>query len=188
MNRRFALRNLALAGIGSTFAFSLNSQTASAASTDMGEAELKHTQETKKVGGLSLASSRVAVAKASDAKVKQFAEWEVAEQETIADILKSMEADSGKAEGALHPPTEAETEAALDEKAKKRLGDLKAMSGADFDKAYLAVQVEGHKELLLIQEDYLKIGRNREHLSVTKLARGQIKEHITILELLPKMG
>jgi hypothetical protein len=38
--------------------------------------------------------------------------------------------------------------------------------------------------LLTIQEDYLKVGQNREHLSVTKLARGQIKEHIDHLDML----
>ncbi len=187
MNRRYAFRALAAAG-GATI-LALNSSTAwSASAAAMGEAEMKHAQETKKVGALSLATSRVAVATASDAKVKQFAQWEVAEQETIADILKSMEAVDGKAEGALHPPTEAETEALLDEEGKEKLADLKAMSGADFDKAYLAAQSDGHKKLLQIQEDYLKVGQNREHLSVTKLARGQIKEHITIIELLPKMG
>jgi hypothetical protein len=45
--------------------------------------------------------------KASGGKVKQFAQWEVAEQETIADVLKSMEAGEGRAEGALRPPTDA---------------------------------------------------------------------------------
>jgi predicted outer membrane protein len=154
----------------------------------MGEAEMKHAQETKKVGALSLATSRVALTVAGDAKVKQFAQWEVAEQETIADILRSMEAEGGNAEGALRPPTEAETEASLDQAGKTKLAELKAMTGADFDKAYLAAQADGHKRLLQIQEDYLKVGQNREHLSVTKLARGQIKEHITILQLLPKMG
>ncbi|MDI6029152.1 DUF4142 domain-containing protein [Corticibacterium sp. UT-5YL-CI-8] len=158
------------------------------AAATMGEAEITHAQETKKVGALLLATSRVALTAAADPKVKQFAQWEVAEQETIADVLKSMEAEGGKAEGALHPPTEAETEASLDQDGKTKLNDLKGMTGADFDKAYLASQMDGHKKLLQIQEEYLKVGQNREHLSVTKLARGQIKEHIRILELLPKMG
>jgi putative membrane protein len=32
------------------------------------------------------------------------------------------------------------------------------MSGAEFDKAYLAAQLDGHKELLTIQETYVKAG------------------------------
>ena len=66
------------------------------------------------------------------------------------------------------------------------LADLKAMKGANFDKAFVAVKLDSHNKLLAIQEDYLANGKNREHLSVTKLARGQIKEHIGILELLSK--
>lgn len=148
-----------------------------------GDAEKKHADETKKVGSLSLVTSRIAVQKASDPLVKEFAKWEVAEQETIADILKSMEMD-GRAEGALKPPSDSEVEAMLDAEGKSSLEKLKATNGAAFDKAYISAQLDGHKKLLAIQEDYLKVGQNREHLSVTKLARGQIKEHIDHLDML----
>jgi len=151
--------------------------------TAPGEHEKKHAADTKMVGSLSLATSRVAEEKASDAMVKAFAKWEVAEQETIADILKSMEG-TGKAEGALKPPTTAQVEAMLDAEGKASLEKLKGLSGADFDKVYVTAQLDGHKKLLTIQEDYLKAGQNREHLSVTKLARGQITEHIEHLEML----
>ncbi len=153
-----------------------------------GDAEKKHADETMKVGSLSLATSRIAVEKASDPIVKEFAKWEVAEQETIADILKSMEMD-GKAEGALKPPSDSEVEAMLDAEGKSSLEKLKATSGVAFDKAYISAQLDGHKKLLAIQEDYLKVGQVREHLSVTKLARGQIKEHIDHLDMLrSKLG
>jgi putative membrane protein len=36
----------------------------------------------------------------------------------------------------------------------------------------------------MIQEDYLKVGQNREHLSVAKLARGMVKEHIDHLGMI----
>ncbi|MBW9091942.1 DUF4142 domain-containing protein [Rhizobium wenxiniae] len=168
----------------------LFSSTAALAQTEntTGDAEKKHAGETKKVGSLSLATSRVAAEKASDPMVKEFAKWEVAEQETIADILKSMEM-GGKAEGALKPPSDSEVEAMLDAEGKASLDKLKATSGAAFDKAYISAQLDGHKKLLAIQEDYLKVGQVREHLSVTKLARGQIKEHIDHLDVLKsKLG
>ncbi|WP_245506042.1 DUF4142 domain-containing protein [Rhizobium leguminosarum] len=86
-------------------------------------------------------------------------------------LLKSMETD-GKAEGALKPPTEPEVEAMLDAEGKSSLDKLKSSSGKDFDKAYVTAQLDGHKKLLTIQQDYLKVGQSREHLGVTKLARG----------------
>lgn len=182
MNRRRMITTLAVASAAPAALMATRAFAQSA--MPMGEAEKKHAMETKMVGGLSLATSRVAVEKASDAMVKAFANWEVAEQETIADILKSMESADMKAEGAIHPPSEAEVEAMLDETGKKALADLNAASGAAFDKAYVTAQLDGHKKLLAIQEDYLKVGQNREHLSVTKLARGQIKEHIDHLTML----
>ncbi|WP_075293322.1 DUF4142 domain-containing protein [Pararhizobium arenae] len=154
----------------------------------MAESEKTHAEDTKRVGSLSLASSRIAIEKASDAMVKAFAKWEVAEQETVADILKSMER-GGKAEGALRPPSDDEVQTLLDADGKAALEKLNSASGAAFDKAYIAAQVDGHKKLLTIQEEYLKVGQDREHLSVTKLARGQIKEHIEHLDMLKsKLG
>jgi putative membrane protein len=47
---------------------------------------------------------------------------------------------------------------------------------------YVSAQIDGHQELLKIQETYLKSGSMREEVSVAKLARGQIKEHLALLE------
>lgn len=182
MNRRNLLKSTAALAMVPTMIAS--AQSVVAASSE--DAEKKHAEQTKTVGSLALATSRVALEKASDPMVKAFAKWEVAEQETIADILKSMETDD-KAVGALKPPSDAEVEAMLDAEGKSTLEKLRAASGADFDKAYVAAQLDGHKKLLGIQEEYLKVGQNREHLSVTKLARGQIKEHIDHLEMMSSM-
>lgn len=101
----------------------------------------------------------------------------------IADILKMMEG-AGKAEGAFKLPTNTEAEAMLDGEGKSSLEKLKGLCDAEFDKAYVTAQLVGHKMLLAIQEDYLKVGKNREHLSATKLVRNQLKEHIDHIEML----
>ena len=108
MDRRNALSTLAAVAAGGALYAAARPQISFAAAA-MGEAEMKHAKDTMMVGSLSLATSRVALTSATTDKAKQFAKWEVAEQETIADILKSMEMAGDKAEGALHPPTEAET-------------------------------------------------------------------------------
>jgi len=64
----------------------------------------------------------------------------------------------GKAEGALKPPSDEDVARMLDAEAKAALDKLKAASGAEFDKAYVTAQLDGHWKLLTIQEDYLKIG------------------------------
>ena len=177
MDRRLLLSGAALSSVAllATKAFAQTEPV-------MGAAETTHAEQTGMVGSLSLLQSRQAVAKASDAKVKMFAEWEVAEQETIGDILKSMKTAPDMAEGALTPPTDEEALAMVDAAGKSKLEELGALSGADFDKAYVAANLEGHKKLLAIQEDYLTVGTNREHLSIAKLARGTVEEHIAHLE------
>ena len=153
----------------------------------IGEAEAEHTEQTGMVGSLSLLQSRLAISMASDEKVKQFADWEIAEQETVGDILKSMKMGMNEAQGALQPPTDEEAKSMAGAEAETKLAELEALSGAEFDRAYVSASLEGHRKLLAIQEDYLTAGTNREHLSVAKLARGQITEHIAHLEELQSM-
>lgn len=177
MDRRILLAGSAIGAFGLTAGRAF-----AQADAAMGEAETKHAEQTGMVGALSLLQSRKAAVQATDAKVKQFAEWEVAEQETVGDILKSMKSGSPEAQGALVPPTDEEAMAMVAEADQAKLEELGALSGVDFDKAYVAANLEGHQKLLAIQEEYLTSGTNREHLSVAKLARGTIKEHIAHLE------
>jgi putative membrane protein len=102
---------------------------------------------------------------------KKFANYEIAEQSTIAEILKSM--------GAV-PPKMTHKQMTMIAKAK----DGKA--GAEFDKTYVADQIEGHKDLLKIQETYIDKGKDAGAVGLAKLARAQIKEHIDMLETIQK--
>jgi putative membrane protein len=178
-------RMLLLAGCASLAAASpLFAQTrgpAPSAADQAGPAEAQHMKDTMRVGSLSLETSRVALQKAQNASLKQFAQFEVAEQETIAEVLKSMQgANVTTGQGAA---PNAEAKGQLDEKGKQTLQKLQqAKSGPEFDKEYLQGQKEGHQELLKIQETYIRSGRQREAVNVSKLARGQIKEHLALLD------
>jgi putative membrane protein len=132
----------------------------------MGEAERDHVTNTLRVGGLALQSSQVALRKGSMTPVKDFATFEVEEQTTIAQIIREMT-------GMAPPPPDAKAQAVMTK--------LNAASGAAFDRDYIAAQLDGHRELLAIQERYLAAGRDPHHRHVTMLARGQIKEHIKLL-------
>ncbi|MCQ8784008.1 DUF4142 domain-containing protein [Mangrovibrevibacter kandeliae] len=188
MQRRHILASLAAATTALVVAPAL-AQSGSGDAMAMNDTATKWMNDTAMVGSLSLAMSRIALEKASDGMVKQFATFETSEQETIADVLMSMQMDPSKAQGALKKPTDAEVEPKIDQTGKDMLDKLRGMSGADFDKQYVMGQLDGHKKLLTIQEDYLKVGQNREPLDVAKLARATVREHITLLEgLQSKMG
>ena len=138
--------------------------------------EQKHAAETLEASAMLLEASRAAVTKAGDANVRRFAQFEAAEQDVVASVVKAA---TGMSETAP-PPLSAE--------AKAMVEILKATpSGPEFDKAYVKGQVEGHQRLLQIQEVYLTNGKNQTHRSIATLIRGHIKEHLAQLELMNKL-
>ncbi len=71
----------------------------------------------------------------------------------------------------------------LDAQHAGMLQSLKAMQGRAFDAAYVQGQMQGHQELLAIQEGYLKrppASSDLEHIAV--LAHMTILQHITMLQ------
>lgn len=161
MNRRNAVALLAMSFAAPSVAFAAT----------MGEAEKEHAEQTLAVGSVALETSKAAQSKVTGAWVKKFTAYEIAEQTTIAEILKSM--------GAV-PPKMTDKQVAIIAKAK----DGKA--GADFDRSYVADQIDGHNQLLKIQDTYIGKGKDAGAIGLAKLARAQIKEHIDLLETIQK--
>jgi putative membrane protein len=139
----------------------------------MGDAEKKHVTDTLQIGGVALMSSQLAQSKASNAKVKKFAGFEVEEQTGIKTILTEVS-------GMSPPPPPPADQAAMQK--------LQSASGAAFDRAYLAAQLDGHRRLLTVQETYLSQGRDPHHRHIAMLARGRILEHIQDVQDLQRMA
>jgi putative membrane protein len=171
----------ALAAAASTPAFAQIRSGTNAGSIGAGTTEMQYIRQTVAIGSLSLAVSRIAEQKARFDKLKEFSRLETAEQETLADVLKSLES-AGVVNGMVKPPAEAEVEQHLDQAGREALQKMRAQqAGADFDHDYLEAQTDGHQKLLRIQEDYLRSGRDLDAVNVAKLARGMIKEHLQLL-------
>ena len=155
----------------------------------MSDAQKKHVMDTLAAGSLSLALSRIALTKVKHPMLKQFAGFEVAEQETIANILKQMQMPGGIPSSAVIPPTETEVASNLDATGKTVVEKMQAMkAGPAFDRDYIKAQVDGHKLLLDIQEAYLKAPDNADETHVAMLAKGMIREHLALLGDLERMG
>jgi putative membrane protein len=93
-------------------------------------------------------------------------------------VLRSMLEPTGTA------TAQANAQPPLDHKHAQMVQKLQqAKAGDAFDKEYVKGQIEGHQELLQIQERFLQ-GRpqNREAMNAAKLARGHIKEHLALLK------
>ena len=131
------------------------------------------------VGSVALQTSEIALQKAEDEEVKQFAKFEADEQKGLAEVLRSMLEPAGTASpqvgaGAAQPD---QKHAAMIQKLQQ------AKAGDAFDKEYVKGQLDGHRELLQIQESFLQARpQSREAMNVAKLAAGRIREHIEMLE------
>ena len=166
MDRRNALALIAVAIAGPAVAQTRNGQT-----EGMGDAEKEHAMQTLAIGTVALETAKIAEQKAEHAWVKRFARYEVAEQTTIGEILKSSEAA---------PPKLSDKQEAIITKTKE------AKSSAAFDRDFLANQLEGHKELLKVQDTYIDKGKDEGAINVSKLARAQINEHIDLIDTIQK--
>jgi putative membrane protein len=189
MNRRLLLTSMAVMAASPVLAqTSPASNQPNPPQANLSPERQKHIKDTMAVGSLSLMLSRIAQPKVNYARLKQFVEFEIAEQETVADILKALQANAAP-NGSIQAPTDAELMQNLDDAAKavvQRLRDMRA--GAAFDKDYIREEVEGHRKLLEIQEAYLKAPDDLDETNVAKLARGMIKEHLTLLGDMEKLG
>lgn len=146
------------------------------------QADRQHINDTLAVGTVALQASNFALSKAHDPRVKRFAEFEIAEQNTLADVLHSLAeptstASTGAAQAASTAPVLSQDASAAMEKLSR------AQPGPAFDQDYVAGQIQGHQDLLAVQERYLNSGSsNRELTSIARMARTTIREHLTLLQ------
>jgi predicted outer membrane protein len=93
--------------------------------------------------------------------LREFAQLEAAEQETLADVLKSLTVQNASLnDRTIRRPGDAEVEQNLDQRGRETLERLRTEpAGAGFDRAYMGALANGHLELLRIQETLLESGR-----------------------------
>lgn len=118
---------------------------------------------------LSLEASQLAVANATDAQAKEFANFELREAIAVTTVLKDLKTPV--------PPMDAQARATLQK-------IQTAPRGAAFDTAYITAQRDNHEFLRDLAESYLKNSAGQtstpemhgRHLAM--LALGTFKEHV----------
>jgi putative membrane protein len=151
------------------------------------QADRQYIQQALAMGTVSLQQSNFAHSKAQNPRVKQFAEFEIGEQNNLADIMHSFADPGATASTTAGAQSAAATAPELPQSEAANMERLsRAQPGAAFDRDYVTLQIKGHEELLKIQENYIKSSGNREMTNIAKLASGQIKEHLTMLQDIQK--
>ncbi|MEW6257747.1 MAG: DUF4142 domain-containing protein [Pseudomonadota bacterium] len=164
MDRRQLVAGLGLVG---TVAPLLVSTQASAKPS----AHAAYREGTLTISTISRRASELAIKQGSPA-IQTFAKLELAEQMTVGQTLLNKDA----------PPLK--TLSAEDNDA---LAKLAALSGPQFDQAYVAAEIGGHKKLLGIQETLIAkegLGSNLSHIAY--FLRTFIHEHLDLLAQLQK--
>jgi len=159
----------------------------------MSQADMQHMQQTLQLGMVALESSRIAMNKVRSEDLKRFANFEVQEQTTLSEVLHSMmepaaTAATGSTGSQSNPSSMNMPPMQMDASARDMMQKMQnQQAGAEFDTMYLQAQLQGHRDLLQVQERYLQSNpQNREHTNVAKMARGHIREHIAMLEEMQK--
>ncbi|WP_445500976.1 DUF4142 domain-containing protein [Microvirga sp. G4-2] len=149
------------------------------------QADRQYIQQALALSTVSLQQSNFALSKVQNPRLKQFAEFEIGEQNNLADVLHTFADPAATASTTSGAQASASTAPELsqdDSAAMERLS--KAQPGAAFDRDYVTLQIQGHQKLLKLQEDQIKSSGSREMTNIAKLARGQIREHLAMLETL----
>jgi putative membrane protein len=118
-------------------------------------------------GMFEVQSSELALQKATDAKIKEFARRMVVDHKVSNDKLKST------LQSAQLPPP-----AGLDKKHKEMMDELQAAGpGREFDRAYLEAQVKAHKEAVELFWTYAREGDHPELRTFAQQALPTLEDH-----------
>jgi predicted outer membrane protein len=165
MDRRGIL--LGAAGLAA-LAFSLSPRLALAQGAAAWLSGSEYTTKTLMGGTLAKQISQLALQRAQNARVQQFAGFEIAEQTALAQVLTDTD----------NPPP-----VPLDADHAAVLQTLQGLSGPTFDRAFVLGQIQVHQALLMAQQGYLD-NTNRttatQHIAV--LARMSIQQHLVMLQ------
>ena len=129
----------------------------------------EHLAATLMGGTLAKQTSQLALDRAQNPRVRQFAGFEIAEQTVLAQVLTDTD----------NPPP-----VPLDAAHAAALRTLQAQpAGPAFDRAYVLSQLQQHQALLLVQQGYLdSFNRRTDTQHIATLARVSIQQHLVMLQ------
>lgn len=162
--------------------------------------DIEHIQDTMRLGTVTLQAATFARTKAQHPRVQRFAAFEEAEQATMFEVLRSLgdpaatastnqQAVQATAQNA--PQTRSQAVATAPVVAPEGADLMERMSqalpGPEFDRDFVQLQLDRHRELLEAQERYLAHNpQNRGQRAVAMMARTQVREHIAELEAIQR--
>jgi len=150
-----------------------DSTTVSTTKTDSSAAVLADTTFAAKaaVGGMAeVALGKMAAAKSSDAKIKDFGNMMVMDHGKANVELMGI----AKNKNIVLPAT-------LDAEHQAKSDSLSKLSGADFDKAYVATMIEGHNKTLALMQSEAANGKDADLKAFAAKTAPVVQAHLTAI-------
>lgn len=123
------------------------------------------------VGGMAeVALGKLALEKTSNTKIKEFANMMVNDHGKANEELMAI----AKGKNITLP-------AAVDAEHQKKMDDLKAKTGKDFDKEYVDAMVDGHKKTLSLMEDEAKDGKDADLKNFAAKTSTTVQMHLDMI-------
>jgi putative membrane protein len=153
-------------------------------SQEQAQAGARYVRDTLAAGTVSLQQTTFARTKAQHPRVKQFVAFEEDEQNQLTEVLHSLSDPRATASTSNATAGAASTAPVLSNQAAQIMERFsRAKPGQAFDRDYVAAQIQGHTELLAVQDRYLQAASGgRELTSIARMARGRIQEHLAMLQ------
>lgn len=121
-------------------------------------------------GAFSHATAQIGAEKATNPDVKRFAQFEIQEQEGVAQAMKLAGHDFPMA--------------SLGNERGKTIESLRAANGPDFERLFLEVQERGHQELLSLTSAVMDSRSPAPDKIAATLSNNSIKEHLILIGML----
>jgi putative membrane protein len=120
-------------------------------------------------------SSKLALQKATDPQIKQFAQQMIDEHSKSSDKLKATLQSAG---ANMSPPAGV----TFDAKHQSLMDKLRKASGKDFDRLYVQIQRDGHKEAVDLFRKYSKEGQETSLKGFAEETLPVIEKHLQHVE------
>jgi putative membrane protein len=137
----------------------------------MDDAQIAETMKT--ANEAEVKAAKVAKSKASDSQVRDFANMMITEHEQNIKDAKNIEKKQKIS------PKSNDMAKSVKKDAGDKLSDLKKDKGAEFDKTYIAQQIDMHQDLLnKLDKDFIPAANNAEFKAYLSTTREHVATHL----------
>jgi putative membrane protein len=124
------------------------------------------------IGGMAeVALGKLAASKTTNAKIKDFADMMVTDHSKANDELMGI----AKTKNMMLPMN-------VDADHQKKMDDLSAKTGTDFDKAYVDAMIDGHKKTLDLMNDEAKDGKDADLKAFAAKTAPVVQKHLDAIK------